>query len=187
MNNTDVDKLGSSNLKLLIKEIEKRPLVLFLGAGIMKNIIGNWDELLKEIIKPAVDNPRNPEDVDASISRTRSLKRISRKLKVPVAEYRYANPSNMKTSPTLVVMKALIMALRADSLPYQKPIKRYEQSPMISQPMNNRSRLSERTRVSIPKAKSELKAKKRAYIGSIPPARGGHPARSSGSLGFPKL
>ena len=93
----------------------------------------------------------------------------------------------MKTSPTRVVMKALTIALRADSLAYQKPISRYEHRPMISHPMNRVSRLSETTRVSIPKANKEMKAKKRAYIGSIPPARGGSPGTSSLSRGLPKL
>ena len=76
-------------------------------------------------------------------------------------------PSSMKTSPTRVVIKALIIAARADGLPYQKPISRYEHSPMISHPTNSVSRLSETTSVYMPKANSPMKAKKREYIGSI--------------------
>src|SRR3989304_553595 len=79
----------------------------------------------------------------------------------------------MNTSPTRVVMNALIIAFLAESLPYQKPMSKYEHSPMISQPMKSRSRLSETTRTSIPKANSEMNAKKRGYIGSPPPAVGG--------------
>src|ERR1043166_2614808 len=74
--------------------------------------------------------------------------------------------NNMNTSPTRVVMKALTAALRADSFANQKPINRYEHKPMISQPTNNVSRLSETTRVNIPKANKPMNAKKREYIGS---------------------
>ncbi len=93
----------------------------------------------------------------------------------------------MNTSPMRVVMNALTIAFLAESLPYQNPISRYEHSPMISQPTNSSSRLSETTRVSMPKAKSEMKAKKRAYIGSRPPPCGGRPAWSCAPRGWPKL
>ena len=106
-------------------------------------------------------------------------------------------PSNMNTSPMRVVMKALMAALRADSFPYQKPINRYEHRPMISQPTNIVSRLSETTSVYMPKA-NRLK---REYIGSmdgtvcvcpvissvtVAPC-GGRPARSWSPAGCPKL
>src|SRR4030042_5135801 len=89
----------------------------------------------------------------------------------------------MNTSPPRVVMNALIIAFLAESLPYQKPMSKYEHSPMISQPMKSRSKLSATTRTSIPKAKSEMNAKKRAYIGSPRPPQGGRAARGGGAPG----
>src|SRR3990170_1319251 len=83
-----------------------------------------------------------------------------------VALYSATMPSNMKTSPTRVVMKALMAAALAEGLAYQKPINKYEHRPMISQPTNKVSRLSETTSVYMPKANRPMKAKKRAYIGS---------------------
>ena len=129
-----------------------------------------------------------------------STVKISRKVSVPVALYRKAIPSNMNTSPTRVVMKALIAASRADFLAYQKPISRYEHKPIISQPTNMVSRLSETTNVYIPKANNPKKAKKREYIGSIEGTTclcpcssvtvapwGGKPGLSWSPLGWPKF
>ena len=107
-------------------------------------------------------------------------------------------PSSMNTSPMRVVIKALMAAARADSLPYQKPINRYEHRPMISQPTNRVSRLSETTNVYMPKANRPMKAKKREYIGSMEGTSclckcasttvapcGGKPLRSWLPLGWP--
>ena len=65
-------------------------------------------------------------------------------------------PNSMNTSPIRVVMKALIAASRADFLPYQKPINRYEHSPMISQAINKRTRLLATTSANIPAANKEI-------------------------------
>ena len=75
-------------------------------------------------------------------------------------------PNSMNTSPTRVVINAFTAALRANSFAYQKPINRYEHKPMISQPANKVSRLSETTSVNMPNANKLIKAKKREYIGS---------------------
>ena len=62
-----------------------------------------------------------------------------------------ANPK----SPTLFTINALIAALFADSFLYQKPINKYQQSPTPSHPKNNCKKLSDTTRTSIEKVKSE--------------------------------
>ncbi len=72
-------------------------------------------------------------------------------------------PANMIVSPMRVVRKAFSPAslgviffgssyFRAN----QKPMSKYEHSPMISQKMNSMSRLSERIRPSMPVAKSAM-------------------------------
>jgi hypothetical protein len=138
-------------------------------------------------IIPAMDKAGITAGVVASLSRVCSLKRISEYLSVPVDAYRYTMPRSMKTSPMRVVINAFTAASRVEGRANQKPINRYEQSPMISQPMNSSSKLFASTIVSMPKAKSEMNAKKRAYIGSTPPLWGGKPFLSSGSLSFPKF
>ena len=60
---------------------------------------------------------------------------------------------SMIASPTRVVMKALTPALRALSFSYQKPIRRYEQRPMISQKTKKVMSELETTSPSMPVAK----------------------------------
>ncbi len=78
-----------------------------------------------------------------------------------MAEYNPTMPSSMNTSPTRVVKKAFTPALRADSLPYQKPINAYEQKPMISQAIYSSRRLSATTSRNMAKANRLISAKKR--------------------------
>ncbi len=61
-------------------------------------------------------------------------------------------------SPTRVVMNAFIEARRGASCSCQKPMSRYEHSPMISHDMKNSSRLSASTRKSMAEVKSESTA-----------------------------
>ena len=132
---------------------------------------GNWADLptvpmnSSKPIKPAVERPRKPLGTVARTCKMSSVK-ISRKVNVPVTEYKYAIPNNMKTSPTRVVINALTAASRAECFAYQKPISKYEHKPMISQPTKKVRRLSEITNTYMPNANRLRKAKKREYIGS---------------------
>ena len=67
----------------------------------------------------------------------------------PVAKISAKIPNMNGTSPTRVVMNALIAALEFSCSSYQCPISRYEQTPMISQPTSSMIRLFAITTVSI--------------------------------------
>ena len=67
----------------------------------------------------------------------------------PVAKISAKIPNMNGTSPTRVVMNALIAALEFSCSSYQWPISRYEHTPMISQPTRSISRLFAITTVSI--------------------------------------
>src|SRR5688572_5896336 len=116
-------------------------------------------------IKPAAEKPKKPLGTFASVCKMSSVK-ISRNESVPVTEYRQTIPNNMNTSPTRVVMNAFTAASRAEFFAYQKPINKYEHRPIISQPTKSVSRLSESTKMNMPKANRPMNAKKREYKGS---------------------
>jgi hypothetical protein len=81
-------------------------------------------------IRPAADKPSIGDAVSTSLARVSPpSKNNSRKFNVPVEAYKYAIPISINTSPILVVMKALIMAARAEGFAYQNPISRYEHKP----------------------------------------------------------
>jgi hypothetical protein len=61
-----------------------------------------------------------------------------------------------------LAMNAFLPAAALGIFSYQKPIKRYEQSPTPSHPTKRRGRLSARMRVSIAKMNRFRYAKKRA-------------------------
>src|SRR2546426_5302400 len=61
-------------------------------------------------------------------------------------------PTRNATSPTRVTRNAFFAAAAASGLWYQKPISRYEQSPMISQKIRSWRKLSALTVPSIPVA-----------------------------------
>jgi hypothetical protein len=63
-------------------------------------------------------------------------------------------PSNKNTSPILLTINALVAALAAWALVYQKLMSKYEQTPTPSQPKNSTTKLSAETRMSINKVKS---------------------------------
>src|SRR5262245_23172344 len=78
-------------------------------------------------IRPDAEKPRKPLSVVASVCKNSSLnialnvRPASGGSNFDDAEYRYAIPSSMKTSPIWVVMKALTAASRAEGFAYQKP------------------------------------------------------------------
>jgi len=58
-------------------------------------------------------------------------------------------PVSRNRSPTLLIRKALVAALPACALVYQKPIKRYEHRPTPSHPKNKTKKLPDETNTSI--------------------------------------
>src|SRR5262245_54984815 len=65
-------------------------------------------------------------------------------------------------SPRRFAMNAFFPAAAFGKPSYQKPIRRYEQSPTPSHPMKSTGKLSPSTRMSIEKTKRFMYAKKRA-------------------------
>ena len=70
-------------------------------------------------------------------------------------------------SPTRLTMNALLAASVADFFLYQKPIRRYEQRPTPSHPMNITGRLAPRTSTSMKAANRFKYEKYRAYSLSV--------------------
>ena len=62
----------------------------------------------------------------------------------PVATISAKMPNMNGTSPTRVVMKALIAAFEFSFSSHQWPISRYEQTPMISQPTQQLDQVARR-------------------------------------------
>ena len=68
---------------------------------------------------------------------------------------------SMPTSPTRLAMNALLAASQFFFSSYQKPIKRYEQTPTSSQHMNTMKMFADASRPSIEKQNSDKYAKNR--------------------------
>ena len=78
---------------------------------------------------------------------------ISLNRSVPNSFQMMRTATRKRTSPTRVTKNAFFAAAAASGLWYQKPIKRYEQRPMISQKIRSCRKLSALTVPSIPVAK----------------------------------
>src|SRR5512136_766216 len=103
---------------------------------------GNWADLpivpanSSSPANPATESPTMYDGCSARLANTAGSN-SSRNDNVPVREYTYAMPSSISTSPTRVVMNALMAAwngvIRLGS-PYvranQKPMSKYEHRPM---------------------------------------------------------
>ena len=82
---------------------------------------------------------------------------------IPVAKINAKMPNMNGTSPTRVVMNALIAAPEFAGSSYQCPISRYEQTPITSQPTSSWNRLPARTTSSIAPVKSDSTTKNHVY------------------------
>ena len=80
---------------------------------------------------------------------------ISRKSNVPRLLHNRPRPTSIPTSPIRLTMNALLAASQLTFSSYQKPIKRYEQTPTSSQKMKIMNTLDEATSPSIEKQNSE--------------------------------
>ena len=89
------------------------------------------------------------------IAPSRAMRRSAGNSKVPVAPHSMTMPVMKPRSPSLVTQKALTAARAADGRSYQKPMRRYEQSPTSSQKTNIWRKVGERTRPIMEKAKSD--------------------------------
>lgn len=76
-------------------------------------------------------------------------------------------PVNKNKSPILLMMNAFVAAFPACARVYQKPIKRYEQSPTPSQPKNKTNKLLEDTNKSIKNVNKDRYDMNRAKNGSV--------------------
>src|SRR3990172_5989141 len=92
--------------------------------------------------------------------------RIFSNSNVPKIAKMAITPTRNSRSPMRVTMKAFLAALAASGLWYQKPMRRYEQRPMISQKMRSCRKLSALTVPSIPVTKSAISAKNRGFPSS---------------------
>lgn len=76
-------------------------------------------------------------------------------------------PANKNKSPTLLIKKALVAALPACILVYQKLINKYELKPTPYQPKNKTTKFAEDTKINIKKVNNERYDIKRVKCGSL--------------------
>src|SRR5262249_6913541 len=110
---------------------------------------GSWADLPQAPVKRRRAMAREVPVLTASVG----LLNTSREVRVPKEVQSSMVTREKPKSPTRLRMRAFLPAARADSLGYQKRMRRYEQSPTASQPTKRRRKPPAMTRVSMEKTK----------------------------------